>query len=37
MLGEPGKNVVEATLVQVQGTNLNFNEVVSGNNLFIRE
>jgi hypothetical protein len=37
MLGEPRKNVVEATLVQVQGTNLNFNEVVSGDNLFIRE
>ena len=37
ILGEPRKNVVEATLVQVQGTNLNFNEVVSGDNLFIRE
>ena len=36
-LGEPRKNVVEATLVHVQGTNLNFNEVVSGDNLFIRE
>lgn len=36
-LGEPRKNVVEATLVHVQGTNLNFNEVVSGDNIFIRE
>jgi hypothetical protein len=36
-LGEPRKNVVEATLVHVQGTNLNFNDVVSGDNLFIRE
>lgn len=36
-LGVPRKNVVESTLVQVQGTNLNFNEVVSGDNIFIRE
>jgi hypothetical protein len=36
-LGEPRDNVVEATLVHVQGTSLNFNEVVSGDNLFIRE
>jgi hypothetical protein len=29
--------VLEATLMHVQGTKLNFNEVVSGDNLFIRE
>jgi hypothetical protein len=36
-LGEPRKNVVEATLVHVQGTKFNFNEVVSGDNIFIGE
>jgi hypothetical protein len=36
-LGEPRKNVVESTLMQVQGTRLNFNEVVSGDNIFIAD
>jgi hypothetical protein len=36
-LGVPPKNSVEATLLLVQGTDLNFNEPVSGDNIFIRE
>jgi hypothetical protein len=36
-LGKPPKNSEEATLLLVQGTSLNFNEVVSGDNIFIRE
>ena len=36
-LGEPRKNVVESTLMQVQGTRFNFNEVVSGDNIFIAD
>jgi hypothetical protein len=35
-LGVPPKNSVESTLLLVQGTELNFNEVVSGDNIFIR-
>jgi len=36
-LGEPRKNVVESTLMHVQGTRFNFNEAVSGDNIFIAE
>ena len=35
-LGQPPKHSEEATLLLVQGTSLNFNDVVSGDNIFIR-
>ena len=35
-LGVPPKNSVESTLLLVQGTSYNFNEPVSGDNIFIR-
>lgn len=37
LLGEPPKNAVESTLLNVQGTEFKFNETVSGDNIFIRE
>ncbi len=36
-LGQPPKNSVETTLLLVQGTPFNFRQVVSGDNIFIRE
>ena len=36
-LGMPSPNAVESTLLLVQGTGFNFNEPVSGDNIFIRE
>ena len=36
LLGQPPKNAAESTLLLVQGTHFNFNEVVSGDNIFIR-
>jgi hypothetical protein len=36
-LGQPPKNSVEETLLLVQETQFNFNEPVSGDNIFIRE
>ena len=36
-LGQPPKNSQESTLLLVQGTPYNFNQVVSGDNIFIRE
>ena len=36
-LGVPPKNSVESTLLLVQGTDLNFNEPLSADNIFIRE
>lgn len=37
LLGEPPDHVVESTLLRVQGTGLNFNEPLTGDNIFIRE
>jgi hypothetical protein len=36
-LGLPPPSAVESTLLLVQGTGLNFNEPVTGDNIFIRE
>src|SRR6266508_2003407 len=37
LLGEPPKNAVESTLLPVEGTNLTFNEPVSGDIAIVRE